>query len=386
MTAPPREEAPPAPAGAPRFYRPELDGLRFFAFLAVFWSHVAPVTAAKWGRFLGPLGGAAALTARAGSWGVDLFFVLSSYLITSLLLKEKEQRGQVAVFAFWARRALRIWPLYFVFCAAVFLIGNHVLDERIEGRAALTLATFTANWGLVVWGGGMGCAAPLWSVSMEEQFYLVWPLVARGLAPRRIAGLCAAMIPFAIAVRCVLVPRAHDARALLVWADTFARLDPIAAGALLAIVFHGRSPRIGKASARVLVAAGALAVMAAQRGVEIAGAPAAVGALSYTLAAAGCTAVLAGVLALGAGGVLGRPAVVYLGRISYGLYVFHLLVCQAVDQIRGEAPATAAAHGVAAAVKLALTIGLAAVSYRFLEAPFLRLKDRFTFVRSSAPM
>src|SRR3989442_76632 len=102
------ESKPPA-----RFYMPSLDGLRFFAFLAVFVAHAAPkrLRAVPW---LGPVGPLADAVVPAGLFGVDLFFVLSAYLITGLLMREAESRGRISVGAFYVRRALRIWPLYYV--------------------------------------------------------------------------------------------------------------------------------------------------------------------------------------------------------------------------------------------------------------------------------
>src|SRR5947207_1159181 len=104
----------------PRFYRPELDGLRFFAFLAVYINHTLlldPARGELWKRALGSIG-------TAGAFGVDLFFALSAYLITELLLREQKARGRIDVPAFYLRRMLRIWPLYFVFLGAMVAIAR----------------------------------------------------------------------------------------------------------------------------------------------------------------------------------------------------------------------------------------------------------------------
>src|SRR5690349_12152659 len=96
------------PSAADRFYFPQLDGLRAVAFLGVFGFHFAASSRA-------PMAPLLAAMAEAGSFGVDLFFILSSFLITSLLFRERAAVGRIHVAAFWVRRALRIWPLYFVF-------------------------------------------------------------------------------------------------------------------------------------------------------------------------------------------------------------------------------------------------------------------------------
>src|SRR6185437_12176413 len=128
------------------YYRPELDALRFFAFLAVLIHH-------------GPE------TPRIGGFGLSMFFMLSAYLITELLTREREQTGTISWRLFFIRRSLRIWPLYF---AVVFLLADH--------RAWLVLVLFIANWSQADPGR---LAAPLWSLSIEEQFYLFWPPVMK---------------------------------------------------------------------------------------------------------------------------------------------------------------------------------------------------------------
>src|SRR5215467_6179305 len=120
-----------APARAERFYRPELDVLRFFAFLGVFIFHAAPRTMDFYDRAGYPhwLSSLLIPTFGAGAYGVDLFFALSAYLITSLLLREREAAGKLDLRSFYVRRILRIWPLYLSFVAfaaitAMFLPGQ----------------------------------------------------------------------------------------------------------------------------------------------------------------------------------------------------------------------------------------------------------------------
>src|SRR5579864_1385189 len=167
-----------APARAERFYRPELDALRFFAFLGVFIFHAAPRTmdfyeAAGYPHWLGslliPIFG-------AGAYGVDLFFALSAYLITSLLLRERAATGALDLRGFYLRRILRIWPLYFAFIAFAAIVGVLVPQQHLPAHYVVSYYLLAGNWSYVLWGLPASFAIPLWTISIEEQFYLAWPL------------------------------------------------------------------------------------------------------------------------------------------------------------------------------------------------------------------
>ncbi len=139
-----------------RFYLAQLDGLRFVAFFAVFVHYVlggARLEPPLWAIAIG----------EAGAFGVDLFFILSSFLITALLLQEQAREGRARVGAFWVCRALRIWPLYFT------VVSIAVVTTHPPGWYATSLLTFTTNWALVhrMYNSSLNI---LWSVALEEQF------------------------------------------------------------------------------------------------------------------------------------------------------------------------------------------------------------------------
>src|ERR1700721_468056 len=156
-----------------RFYLPELDSLRFFAFLAVFLWRLRPipgwVIAAPNKNFAETL--AIALW-QAGEFGGDLFFTLSAFLITELLAREKLQFGSIDIRSFYVRRILRIWPLYFGFLAALYLALAILPGPHVPWRGLPGFAVFLGNF--VMYGGVLVPLALgiLWSVSLEEQFYL----------------------------------------------------------------------------------------------------------------------------------------------------------------------------------------------------------------------
>ena len=143
------------------FYRPELDALRFFAFAAVLVHHGPDAPG-----FLG-------IARMAGGFGLSMFFLLSAYLITELLLREREQSGRIAWNLFFARRALRIWPLYYAALGVAILIGRLHPVFWINGIGAASMSVFISNWILV--SSSLGLVGALWSISVEEQFYLIWP-------------------------------------------------------------------------------------------------------------------------------------------------------------------------------------------------------------------
>ena len=120
---------PPRDASQPRYYRPELDVLRFAAFFMVFLSHVVPGEEALFERAGVPssLARSIIFAAAGGAFGVDLFFALSSFLITTLLLREHQNFGRIDVPRFYARRILRIWPLYFAFLFCASTLTKYVV-------------------------------------------------------------------------------------------------------------------------------------------------------------------------------------------------------------------------------------------------------------------
>lgn len=339
-------------------YRPELDCLRFFAFLAVFLHHFG-----VGGR--GPVNAWLIPFVNAGAFGVDLFFALSAFLITELFVKEIGAFGSLDIPAFYIRRLLRIWPLYFGFLAFAALVPKFPL----RGEALVWFLAFGGNWFVAVHGYTRNVADLLWSVSIEEQFYLTWPLILAVFGVRRLVPLAFALLATAWATRFILVGHAvvHPG----IWCNSLAHLDPIAMGILLATVQH-RVTSIGRGSRFALLATGTLGlgVSGALNRLDGPGAQ-----IMYPVVAVSCSFILAATLGSRMGRSRAGRLVAYLGKISYGLYVFHVLMLRTVRS---------AFSGWAAVfvLSLLLTIGTGVISYELFEVPILRLKRRFTRVPS----
>ena len=361
------------------FYHPELDVLRFFAFVAVFLHHALPREPAHYlSNGFSAVATEWVLAAKeAGAYGVDLFFVLSSYLITELLLREHASRGTFSVSAFYMRRALRIWPLYFTFLAGtVFIIPHIFSDEQFGPKYIASFALFAGNWVCAFYGLPFSVASPLWSISVEEQFYLGWPLLLLLFGVTRIRTIAVAMIVIAVATRVLLA--VFNVEHPGVWCNTFARLDSIAAGAILAVSLRGQAPRI-KCVLRVLL--GAASVLVILLAAKYLGQDGPSSVVTYSATAVAGVMLLAAFLQTDATFLLHRPFCwfVYLGRISYGLYVFHLLAIALLPTLFVTVFGYAPNFEQRFVLSFVLTVLLAASSYTWLEQPFLRLKDRFTY-------
>ncbi len=361
----------PAPYSRPimgdRFYLPQLDGLRFVAFFAVFVCHFL-------GRARLDLSPWASAIAEAGAFGVDLFFILSSFLITTLLLQEQAREGRVGVGAFWVRRALRIWPLYFTIVSIVVVITHP------PGWYATSLLTFTTNWALVhrMYDSSLNL---VWSLALEEQFYLAWPLLLALLGGRGLPAVAVCLIGGSLVMRARLLASLGSLTDLGVWVHPLGRLEPLALGILLAWGWsRWRSPWPARPpwTGIVAVALGWAAVtglirFGTETGTVFTWPPLwAYPAVDLILAR------MLGVVLMAGGGLLALPVLVYLGRVSYGLYVFHLMVIEwPILQLGGMR------WPLRLTLSFGLTLGLAALSYALLERPFLRLKARFTCVPSA---
>jgi peptidoglycan/LPS O-acetylase OafA/YrhL len=378
---PQRAKLIPTGVGKPNFYRPELDVLRFFAFLGVFVFHFNDHPVSFYVQHGIPREAAIAITSfmESGVFGVDLFFVLSAYLITELLLREKDACGFLDVKGFYLRRILRIWPLYF-FYIGLALIPVFNPGHAFTWREAIAYLLLAGNWSVVAWGWPMhSIIGPLWTVSIEEQFYLLWPPIVRRLGRGSLFFAAVVMLILSSSTRVAMV--AIHGGPNSVWCNTLARLDPIAAGVLLAIVLRGKVPktniflRIG-----MLIGGGALLCFVANcwkihKPEQLEWIPTLLG---FPVVAAGCTVIVLALLGIEHG--MPRP-LIYFGKISYGLYVYHALGNELSNSLipvnRGFIEL--ALRPFAA---LVVTMALASVSYVLLETPFLKLKKRFTHIES----
>jgi len=395
------------------FYRPELDALRFLAFMLVFCRHVisafglvkkhqaipdAPMPGATYVAPKIPLPAyhiahtweVIQNLAQACDFGVCLFFFLSSFLITRLLLIERESTGRVAVKDFYIRRALRIWPLYFAFLGLVTLLSVWVPSIRSTEARILASIFFVANWPIVLHGFAGTPIEPLWSISVEEQFYFVWPGFAR--FGRR--GIIAVSILLAVVPVCTLIYFGqHDGTIdSNLWPNSAVQCLFFAGGALTAVFARPenlnwsltkRAATLLAGSACWLTASGACHVVRTES-------PGAFKLVTgYLLVVFGTFLIF--VAFAGSPRSIFPKAILYLGKISYGLYVFHVLSLALTMKVmfalfaQGKTLSTAALAGViisASAIALIVTILCAMASYQFLEKPFLQLKKRFTLVRS----
>jgi peptidoglycan/LPS O-acetylase OafA/YrhL len=300
--------------------------------------------------------------APLGSIGVRLFFVLSGFLITGILLASRDRPFAASLKTFYARRFLRIFPLFYfaLFAAAVLNIGA-------VRQTVLWHLAYLSNVYFYLRGDWQGPVSHLWSLAVEEQFYLVWPWLILCVPRRRLIWVMAAMIPIGPLARLA----SSDP-----WISVlpFSCLDSLGLGALLAYQVQGRW-LIGTG---FWLGVPALAVTLVLRYVQGESA-AQVVAMDFAVSLTGVWMV--GRAATGFGGVAGkllelRP-VLYLGTISYGLYVYHNFMPYLLGPALASVNAPIFNWLWRFAVLATATVSVASVSWRVIEQPFLSLKRHF---------
>lgn len=370
-----------APTGTAHI--PALDGLRGCAILAVLLLHFTSALAA-------PAGAPARLAKQAFSagWvGVDLFFVLSGFLITGILADARETPHRFRTF--YVRRALRILPLYYGFVLLLFIV-----PPLVEAPAYTTAPADQLPYWLYLqnfWpldNRALDLSAHLWSLAIEEQFYLIWPLVVFTLSRRTALRVCAACVVGALAYRVAWVFTVDDLRA--VYFLTPGRVDGLALGGAIALTARrdGGPARLRRMAPAVLAASAVVLAGAALHPSGFDPGGAYMVSVGYTALAFFFGAVL--VLALDGGPallprLLSAGPLRFFGRYSYGLYVLHVPLI-ALARHAGVSPDVFGGTrwefaGLVAYVALmgAASVALALASWTLYEKRFLALKARFSY-------
>ncbi len=340
-------------------YSPQLDGLRAVAVAAVAWSHWLP----GW-QFGVPLGA-----------GVHLFFVLSGFLITRILLSVREAPGRpAAIGRFYLRRVLRLFPAFYTVLAAAWLA-----DVPLARTTWAWHAAYLSNVYIALHSAWQGHFSHFWSLAVEEQFYLVWPWLVvwtppRWLGPALLATVLTGPLSHRVAAAAGL---GEPFWALVPWGSA----DSLGVGAWIAWRAWSSGP---SSASKTLARAGALGLAGwvSLAAVEACGValPAAVAAWRQLLQALVFGTVVWGAT-LGFDGVAGRilahRTMVWVGRVSYGVYLVHALAPIVVDRaVARVAPGAELSLGLRAAAAWGVSLALAALLWEVVEAPARRLKAR----------
>lgn len=351
----------------------ELDGLRGLAALTIVGFHLAP------GYF--PKGGLA----------VDLFFVLSGYLISSILLQNRDDPGYYGTF--YARRGLRIWPIYYLSLFFLMFVNWKLLKGKFNTSEFWEYLFYMQNVrSLFGYGGSdfLPSFSHTWTLALEEQFYLLWPFFIRNMRRRSLVAV--ALLMFASSV--ILRGAGVNVRTLPAHADGFAL------GSLLALMLHGEGLRGLTKRSRLLtlfwltLAVSSLYLVWLYTGPR--SVPTPWGPLhqrwsgDWVIGPANVVffAVI-GLVILHAGSrglsVLRWSPLTYVGMISYGLYLYHVIVMSAMELVFRKlgyyhtfGPERPLYRSL---VEFTISLAIAALSWQFLERPILRLKDRFAYRR-----
>jgi peptidoglycan/LPS O-acetylase OafA/YrhL len=378
-----------------RFYLPEVDGIRCFAVLLV-WLHHYPA---------GP--GTVLREFSANGWvGVNVFLVLSSFLITSLLLLEAEKKGSISLARFYSRRVLRIWPLLGLALGLNYLLlpAINYFPDGFRNLPFLQDLKYHAipnvlllgNWSAAVFGYlQYGFCNHLWTINLEEQFYLLWPILMFYLIrnPRRILLCCAGLLVVAYVARYYYVSVAFKHPAL--WVSTITRLDPLALGGILALLYPvlrkwlARRPRMAYSllGMALFAISSWLIILTLHRWSWVDGDIWwKLGAVDTFVALCVCCIVNNPFLAF----LFRLPVVAWLGKISYGLYVyqkffvdgkFSLAIRSLCLQItRGHD--NWASWGLGILINSLALVAVSAASYYCFERWFLKFKERFESILS----
>jgi peptidoglycan/LPS O-acetylase OafA/YrhL len=323
--------------------RPGLDVVRGIAIVMVMVSHLRHAWRSE------------------GSIGVSIFFVLSGFLITALLLEEWRDQGRIDFKAFYARRARRLLPAMVVMIVVVSAVKAHL---GVPWKGSLeSVLLYVSNWAYID-GVRMTWVQHTWSLAIEEQFYLVWPvllvLALRLVRPIRLAPALAVLMLASTAVRWSLY--VSGATSLRVYEGTDARADALLAGCALAVLAHSgiRLPRIDAVAAGwALSAAVVVGLIASDLTHDVIG-PTVGLPLGIILLLAGLA-----VRADSALHVDGASVIAWFGRRSYGLYLWSVPIALSAPYFF---------PGIGMTGKLALaaaSVGIAELSWRLIEAPIL---------------
>lgn len=381
----PTERAPleqPAASGHAGGARPArwtaLDGVRGIAVVLVMLFHAGT---SMWSDARGWL-------ARGGPLGVHLFFVLSGFLITTVLLDEADRRGRIDLRAFAGRRARRLLPA--LVALLLVLAGLAALRPRLEfgliGSSAIYVLTFTVNWQrnhhafpmLGTWFGPEGLTVEVlhtWSLAIEVHFYIVWS-IALWLAVRRRWSLKRIILLTALAVLAVVVGRivayCNGVGWLTLYFMTWSRLDAPLVGALAALAVRAGwlSRRPARLTAVGTVGIVALLVCAFFTHWSLRALPLGL----YTVLGLAGAATVAAVVVVPASGLartLSWRPLVWLGTVSYSLYVWHYPIFWTVQRRHLAWP-----QPLPFVLGVTLALVAAAASYRWIEQPFLRRSRR----------
>jgi peptidoglycan/LPS O-acetylase OafA/YrhL len=332
--------------------------------------------------------------------GVNVFFVLSGFLITRILLRDLELPARPYFTRFYGRRSLRIFPIYYAYLLGLaVLVFTPAIRDHFNAAAAVTpsqlLFASTYTYDFYHASSAFVHSTSLshfWSLAVEEQFYLIWPLALRYIGKRRLPAACLAIILAGPLVRIAIaelwssLPFASPISAQNVYVLPFSHFDAFATGALLTVWRPGRVSK--RAYAGLFASTLALGALASRRPLSLfpreLGFPLLLGAghayiWGYTLV----NILSAGLMMLAMNDDVVRRVfewrpLKYLGKVSYGVYVYHYLVLSLIDLvIARKMGRSVATQWLTVGIGVPVTLAVSAISFRFFEEPILRLKDRW---------
>jgi len=361
------------------FYAPELDSLRFLAFLLVLVHHSQAYEAIPvWVKL-----------SKYGWMGVDLFLCLSAFLFARLLFVEYKEKGDIHVGYFYLRRGLRIWPLYLFFFGLTLTLSIAENGWNVYMfKRSLGMLTFTDNLFSMALGYNLALfyTSHLWTISYEEQFYLVIPWALRALYRMKngtaLFVLCAVMLAGTL-VRAAFIY--YDSSHPVIWIFPFTHFESIFGGLIIGLGLF--EAQLKKIPAWFLFLAGALALWQVTELPNVNAIQWKL-MLTYPLTGIGMALILSSVMKgdLFPLSFLFRNKILgYLGKISYGLYVYHLLGLELAFKVTDAlvSPDRLLVYpAVGTLLGLLFTVAFSIPSYELLEKPFLRLKERFAFIQT----
>ncbi|MBE7174622.1 MAG: acyltransferase [Williamsia sp.] len=371
-----------------RPYYPELDALRFIAFIIFFFHHVFPRETNSYLPYVSEtLAEFISTTVNALAFGLPLFFFLSALLLTKTLLIEKERTGSISVTNFYIRRGLRIWPLYYLGIAigAAFFLKDEIKGVSAEPDRWMMICMYVVMLGNWFYASGMhhwsySPATPLWGISIDQQFCCFWPIVIKFSNRLTISVISAIVFTVALFAAYALGNNFAE-RDTTIWTNSFVQFGFFAVGAVCAICLPCRT-YIVRSTSRILLFLLSILLWSGSNFIfqakVIGSAPNGWSIIiGYGFAAVGCVTILLSIWNY----KNWHPLIIFLGKISYGLYVFQelaLLIVEKVLALVGQKENLILHVFVDVTVGLCITISIATASYRFFEAPFLRLKKQFS--------